>query len=72
MQPESYVVRLYRRTKADPREIVGVVELPANGRQAAFHGLAELCTILTAPRRHLRRNGTSPKPIVSKRGQREP
>ncbi len=72
MQPESYVVRLYRRTKADPRDIVGVVELPANGRQAAFRGLAELCTILATPGRHLRRNGASPKPIVGKRGPREP
>ncbi|MGU7784628.1 hypothetical protein [Burkholderia sp. PU8-34] len=72
MQPESYVVRLYRRTKADPAEIVGVVEWPATGRQAAFRGLAELCAILAAPHRHLRRYGASPKPIVGPRGPREP
>jgi hypothetical protein len=57
MQPESYVVRVYRRGNTDPREIVGVVEVPESGRQAVFHGLAELSAILAAPRRRLRRAG---------------
>jgi len=54
MQPESYVVRVYRRSQGDPRKIVGVVEAPGSRRQAAFRGLAELLAILAAPRRHLR------------------
>jgi hypothetical protein len=59
MATESYVVRVYRRAKRNPQAVVGIVEAPASGAQASFHDLAELATILAAPRRRLRRAGST-------------
>lgn len=55
MPNESYVVRIYRRPRDDATQIVGIVEAPGGGRQAAFRDAAELGAILAQPRRHLRR-----------------
>lgn len=41
----SYIVRVYR---CDARGIAGMVEMPAQERQAAFRSFAELEAILTA------------------------
>ena len=54
MRQESYVIRIYRREKRYPQEIVGTVEAPESGRQASFRGFTELFAILTHPRRYLR------------------
>jgi hypothetical protein len=59
MQPESYVVRVYRRGKGDPNAVVGIVEAPESHRQARFHDLAELARILGSPARHLRHAGAA-------------
>jgi len=59
MQPESYVVRVYRREKSDPNAVVGIVEAPESHRQARFHDLADLAGILAAPARHLRHAGAA-------------
>ena len=55
VKPETYVVRIYRRTRDEPRKVLGVVEAPGKGRWARFGSLADLVAILGAPRSHLRR-----------------
>ncbi len=44
---ESYIVRVYRRDKKDPHQLVGIVENAALGEQRPFHTLEELGRILT-------------------------
>jgi hypothetical protein len=49
---ESYVVRIYRRTRSRPPALVGVVELGEGGGPLAFHDAASLWNVLAeAPRR---------------------
>ncbi len=57
---DSYVVRIYRRTPASPKDgvgddrpyLIGVVEDPGTGKRRAFHNIEELWAVLaeTGPR----------------------
>ena len=43
---DSYVIRIYRRTKDDTKSLIGIVEhIGVEGRMA-FHNIEELWTIL--------------------------
>jgi len=53
IEPETYVLRIYRRGRARPRDVVGLIEIPDGTRQASFASLGELAAILAAPRIHL-------------------
>lgn len=45
---ESYIVRIYRRSKKNPRLIAGIVEQVGDeGRKAGFENVEELNGILT-------------------------
>jgi len=68
MKPEIYVVRIYRRTRDQPRRILGVVEATDTERRAHFASLADLAAILGAPRTHLRRSApTSTDPSKARK-----
>jgi hypothetical protein len=55
MTPETYVLRVYRRSDDPPRQIVGRVETPGGQLCASFASLVELSAILESPREFLRR-----------------
>jgi hypothetical protein len=44
---ESYIVRIYRRRKSLPEELVGIVERVGVEDPLAFHGFGELERILS-------------------------
>jgi hypothetical protein len=46
---ESYVVRIYRRGREEPKELIGVVERAGDAAQHAFKTPDELLQILAAP-----------------------
>jgi hypothetical protein len=46
---ESFVVRIYRRQKAQPEKVVGLVEHPEDGATERFSGMSELVNILLTP-----------------------
>jgi hypothetical protein len=46
LQPESYVVRIYRRKPRGPGRIAGTVEIVASGTERSFSSLRELQQIL--------------------------
>ena len=48
---ESYLVRIYRREKDNPRLLVGVVEEPGANEKKAFQNLYELWDILNPVRK---------------------
>ncbi len=54
MREQSYIVRIYRRTKdASGQPLVnGVVESPESGKQEIFHDINELISLLTRPAVH--------------------
>jgi hypothetical protein len=60
-ESESYVVRVYRRCRGDPAELVGVVEQVRTGRKIAFHNIAELWDTLVC-------RGPRAARVASKRG----
>jgi hypothetical protein len=47
--PESYVVRIYRRSANHPGRIAGTVEVVASGSECSFASARELQRILGAP-----------------------
>ncbi|MEW6683482.1 MAG: hypothetical protein AB1451_11265 [Nitrospirota bacterium] len=47
---ESFVVRIYQRTKTPTDSLVGVVEDVRRGHQTPFHGMEELWAILLEKR----------------------
>lgn len=57
--PETYIVRVYRRSITPAVQLVGTVETPGGSRSAAFTNLTELATILDAPGEHLREPAAS-------------
>jgi len=44
---DSYLVRIYRRSKDDPEQVVGVVEEIDSGLNRSFQGMAQLAKMLT-------------------------
>jgi hypothetical protein len=44
---DSYLIRIYRRSKDDPEEVVGVVEEIKTGLKHAFQGMSSLCKLLS-------------------------
>lgn len=49
---DHYIVRIYRRKRKQPRQVVGVVEDVATGDIQAFHNTDELEVIMgAAPKR---------------------
>jgi hypothetical protein len=44
---DSYLIRIYRRSKDDPKGVVGVVEEIDSGQKHAFQNLSGLCRMLT-------------------------
>ena len=44
---DSYLIRIYRRSKDDPEEVVGVVEEVDTGLNRSFQGMAQLTKMLT-------------------------
>ena len=49
MRAESYVVRIYRRGRANRNAVIGIVEAVRSGRQKPFQNLEELTQILASP-----------------------
>lgn len=49
--PESYVVRIYRRSPALPGRVTGTVELVGSGSELSFRSLRELDRILAGEKR---------------------
>ncbi len=49
--PESYVVRIYRRSPSSHCRIAGTVEIVASGTERSFTGVRELQQILGASAR---------------------
>jgi hypothetical protein len=45
---DSYIVRVYRRSPNDPRQLVGIVEQVSSGRETPFHSVEELWQILAS------------------------
>jgi len=44
---DSYLIRIYRRSKNDPEQVVGVVEEIDSGLNRSFQGMAQLANMLT-------------------------
>jgi predicted transcriptional regulator with HTH domain len=44
---DSYLIRIYRRSKDDPEGVVGVVEEIKTGLNHAFQGMSSLCKLLS-------------------------
>jgi len=44
---DSYLVRIYRRSKDDPEQVVGVVEEIDSGLNRSFQDMAQLAKMLT-------------------------
>ena len=44
---DSYLIRIYRRRKDDPHQVVGVVEEIDSGLHRSFQGMADLARLLT-------------------------
>ena len=62
MTPETYILRIYRRNVAPPRDIAGRVETPSGEFAAGFATFAELSVILESPRAFLRQADASATP----------
>lgn len=58
---ESYVIRIYRRDKSNPRQVVGTVEHADDWRQPRFADIRSLWAILTE--HHPRHGNTARKRI---------
>jgi hypothetical protein len=43
---DTYIVRVYRRSRGDPAQLVGVVEAVRTGRKTPFHNMTELWDVL--------------------------
>lgn len=61
---DSYIVRIYRRDQQKSSRLVGTVEQVGAKGQKAFHGMDELCTILSKQRRR-RRGGKRETDILN-------
>jgi hypothetical protein len=57
--PETYIVRIYRRSAELPDQLAGRVETPNGTLGAAFATLAELTSILGAPKTHFQSTQSS-------------
>ncbi len=44
---DSYLVRIYRRSKDDPEQVVGIVEEIDSGLNRSFQDMAQLAKMLT-------------------------
>ena len=44
---ENYIVRIYRRDEQNPDDVIGMVERVEWDDRQPFHGLSELCEILS-------------------------
>ena len=64
---ESYVVRIYRRQKAQPEKVVGLVEHPEDGSTERFSGMSELVNILLTPAQ-LAKTVAAPEEEIGSRG----
>ena len=53
MIPETYIVRIYRRTGGAQQQIAGSIETPSGASCAGFASLTELIAILGTPKAHL-------------------
>jgi len=60
--PETYILRIYRRSLDPPRDIVGRVETPSGEFGAGFATFAQLSAILESPKTFLRRVDASEAP----------
>jgi hypothetical protein len=58
---DSYLARIYRRSKDDPDEIVGIIEEIDTGKKHSFKNVSELNTIITKPARRKRNRKTGNK-----------
>ncbi len=61
---DSYVIRIYRREKNDPHQMVGQVEIIGRDEEKAFASIEELWGILGAAKkikRKRRRSSTKPE-----------
>jgi hypothetical protein len=65
MTPETYIVRIYRRSSGRARQIAGLVETPDGALSASFASLAELADILEAPKTRLHRSEPAESPDPS-------
>jgi hypothetical protein len=43
---QTLIIRIYRRSPAQPEAVAGLVEAPATGEKSAFHSFSELLEIL--------------------------
>jgi hypothetical protein len=58
---DSYLTRIYRRSKDDPDEIVGIIEEIDTGEKHSFKHVSELNAIITKPARKKRNRTTGIK-----------
>jgi hypothetical protein len=66
VNPKTYIVRVYRFARDNPRRLVGVVEEVGRKGKKAFTGYQELWEILNMPRRS--KSTKSSKRRVGSRG----
>jgi hypothetical protein len=65
MTPETYIVRVYRRSSGQSLQLVGRVETPGGNLCAGFASLPELAAILQSPADHLREPRATGSPEAS-------
>ena len=65
---DSYLVRIYRRAKDNPRMLVGVVEEPGGNGKKAFSNLYELWDILNP----LKQRGMVRRKVNNRKNKRKP
>ncbi|HYU68934.1 MAG TPA: hypothetical protein VEL09_06340 [Burkholderiales bacterium] len=58
---DNYIVRIYRRDRRHPEQLVGMVENVEQESQQGFHTARELLEILLASRPGKRRARTEPR-----------
>ena len=65
VSPKTYIIRVYRFARDNPRRLVGVVEEAGKKGKKAFTGYQELWEILNSPERS--KSTKSSKPGVKRR-----
>ncbi len=55
---DSYLIRIYRRDKENPEDIVGIIEEIGTEEQHSFKNLSELNSIITKQKRRKRKRVT--------------
>ena len=59
---ESYLIRVYRRSKDAPEKIVGIIENIDSGLTQSFKNLTELCNAITTTIQNASSNTTKEAP----------